>query len=82
METLARDMKVCVPTDELLHQVAKSVALHVPFLSVTVSSNCTWRTAMAAAESSFGDSDGEISLHSQPRFGSRKMKQEDPATDC
>lgn len=76
METLARDTKVCVPTDELLHQVAKSVALHVPFLSATVSSNCTWRTAIAAAESSFGDSDREISLHSQPRFGSRKILQQ------
>lgn len=76
MEALAGDTKVCLPTDELLHQVAKSVALHVPFLSATVSSNCTWRTAIAAAESSFGDSDREISLHSQSRFGSRKMLQQ------
>lgn len=76
METLARDKKVCLPTDELLHQVAKSVALHVPSLSVTVSSNCTWKTAIAAAESSFGDSDREISLHSQPRFGSKKILQQ------
>ncbi|MCJ1344822.1 uracil DNA glycosylase [Peltigera leucophlebia] len=67
MDTSTRDMKVCVPTDELLHQVAKSVALHVPFLSATVSSQCTWRTAIAAAESSFGNSDRAISLHAQPR---------------
>lgn len=76
METLARDTKVCVPTDELLHQVAKSAAPHVPSLPATVPPNCTWRTAIAAAESSFGDSDRAISLHSQPRFGSRKILQQ------
>lgn len=80
MNTLANDVMVCVPTDELLHQVAKDIALHAPFLSANVSANvsarCTWKNAVRAAESSLGDLDREISLHLQPRFGRRRILQQ------
>lgn len=76
MNTLANDVMVCVPTDELLHQVAKDIALHAPFLSANVSARCTWKNAVRAAESSLGDLDREISLHLQPRFGRRRILQQ------
>lgn len=73
MNTVNNENMVCLPTDELLHQVAKSISLHAPFLSCAVSPHCTWKVAVRVAESSLSDRDREIYLPTQPRFGSRPI---------